>query len=112
MATRGVAPAALGAVLAAGEYVLDVLPSTPSRTGRLGLVARIASGGLCGWFVFRTAAVPFGLAGAGLGIVGALAGAYGGHALRLRAAARVGNVCSGLIEDAIAIGVAAFLVLT
>ena len=37
------------AVAAVGEYVVDVLPNTPSRTQAMGLSARVVSGAFVGW---------------------------------------------------------------
>jgi len=34
---------------ALGEYVVDVLPTTPSRTQAMGLSARVVSGAFVGW---------------------------------------------------------------
>jgi uncharacterized membrane protein len=87
------------AVLAVGELIADQLPTIPSRTTPGPLIARLVSGAFVGWFVA-------GVAGAALGIVGALIGTFGGHALRLKAIASIGAVPAGLVEDAIAIGLA------
>lgn len=95
----------IGAVF---EYVLDVNPKAPARTGPAGLVPRIIGGAFCGWQL----AVMHGgstIAAAVLGAVGAVGGAYGGLALRKKAIDVMGLIPSGLLEDAIAIGLA-FLV--
>lgn len=39
------------AVAAVGEYVVDVLPNTPSRTQAMGLSARVVSGAFVGWMI-------------------------------------------------------------
>jgi len=57
------------AVAAAGEYVVDVLPNTPSRTGAMGLSARIVSGAFAGWMIAGMHA--------GSGLFGAIAGIVG-----------------------------------
>ena len=87
------------AVLALGEYYLDLQPNTPSRTGAVGLSARMVSGAFVGWM---TARAP----GACAAIVGALIGTYGGHALRLRAIKQIGAIPAGLTEDVIAVAIA------
>lgn len=76
-------PAALGllSTAAAGEYVGDKLPNTPNRTSALGLIGRLALGGLAGAIV-ATAFRRKVAGGAGLGALGAAAGTYGGFYLR------------------------------
>jgi uncharacterized membrane protein len=86
-------------VCAAGEYVVDVLPLTPARTRAGSLVLRLASGAFMGH-------VAAGLPGLALGIIGALAGTYGGYLVRTAGIAKIGNVPSGIIEDIVAIGLA------
>ena len=66
---------------AVGELVGDKLPQAPARTAPPGLVTRIAVGALCG------AAILVGngggaLPGVALGILGAIAGTFGGYAYR------------------------------
>src|SRR6476661_1464869 len=39
------------AVAAVGEYVVDVLPNTPSRTQAMGRSARVVSGAFVGWMI-------------------------------------------------------------
>jgi uncharacterized membrane protein len=97
------------AVAAAGEYVVDVLPNTPSRTGAIGLSARIVSGAFAGWTI---AGMHSGSAtlGAIAGVSGALAGTFGGHAVRLAAIARIGGYPAAIAEDVVAAGLAVFVV--
>ena len=97
------------AVAAAGEYVLDVLPATPSRTGALGVSARVVSGAFSGWTI-ATLHGGSAIAGTIAGIGGALIGTYAGHAARIAAMARFGPYPPALTEDLIAIGLAAFAV--
>jgi uncharacterized membrane protein len=94
---------------AVAEYILDALPSTPSRTGPRGLVGRIISGAFVGW-VIATMHGGTGIPGAIAGIVGALIGTYAGHAARLAAIARIGAYPAAFTEDVIAIGLAALIV--
>jgi uncharacterized membrane protein len=98
-----------GVVAAAGEYVADVLPATPSRTEPVGLAARLVSGAFVGWNI---AARHSGsrVAGAVAGVAGASLGTYGGHAARVAAGARIGNVRAGLAEDVLAISLATLIV--
>ena len=96
------------AILALGELVTDLLPQTPSRTSPPALAARIVSGGVVGWIAGSAGGA--GVAGAVVGIVGALIGAYGGRAVRVAAIARIGAIPSALLEDAVAIGLAAYIV--
>ena len=76
-------PAAVGGLTlaAAGEYVGDKLPSTPSRTAPLPLVGRLILGGLVG-AVVATAFRRKVIGGIAMGAVGALAGSYGGFGAR------------------------------
>ena len=96
------------AVFALAEYVGDLLPNTPSRTKPGPLIARLVSGAFVGWFIMRADVAPTAqhFLGAIVGALGALVGAYGGHALRLKAIDKIGAVPAGLVEDAIAIGLA------
>ncbi len=96
-------------VLAIGELISDQLPSTPSRKAPPGFIARIVTGGLCGaaFGLQRDELLPCLLAG----ILGAIAGTLGGYEARVRLARAVGkDLPIALLEDAIAIGGAFFLV--
>ncbi|HEY0615266.1 MAG TPA: hypothetical protein VGC96_11515 [Candidatus Elarobacter sp.] len=97
------------AVAAAGEYVADASPWIPSRTKLPSIIVRPVSGAVAGWFI---AAMHGGstIGGAVCGIVGALAGTYGGHAARLAAIARIGAIPAAVAEDLVAIALAAFFV--
>jgi uncharacterized membrane protein len=97
------------AIAAAGEYVLDVLPNTPSRTGIVGLSARIISGGFVGWMI-ATMHADLGVSGAIAGVAGALIGTFAGHAARLAAIARIGGYPAAIVEDLVAIGLAGYIV--
>jgi uncharacterized membrane protein len=97
------------AVAAVGEYVADILPNTPSRTGAFGLLARSLSGAFVGWTI-ATMHGGSGFFGAIAGIVGALIGAYAGLAARLAAISRIGGYPAAIVEDAVAIGLAALIV--
>jgi uncharacterized membrane protein len=97
------------AVAAVGEYVWDVLPNTPSRTQAMGLSARVISGAFVGWLI-ATMHDGSGMFGAIAGIAGAIIGTYAGHAGRLAAIARIGGYPAAIVEDLLAIGLAAFIV--
>ena len=96
-------------VLAIGELISDQLPTTPSRKAPPGFIARIVTGALCG--------AAFGLQRDELlscllaGILGAVAGTLGGYEARVRLARAAGkDLPIALLEDAIAIGGAYFLI--
>ena len=98
-------------LLAAGEWVIDQLPSTPSRTAPPGFVSRIISGAVCGAAVGTAGGTMLG--GSIAGIAGAIIGTLGGHAFRARlAAAFRRDRPAAFIEDAIALGVALVIGMT
>lgn len=108
--TRGGLAGVVVAILAVLEYVGDLLPNAPSRTGIGPLAFRILSGAVVGWlFVSLHGGAP--IAGCAIGIAGALAGTYGGHAIRMRAIDAIGSVPAALTEDAVAIALAVLAVL-
>src|SRR5579864_8805765 len=89
-------------VLAVVEFIGDQLPSTPPRTRAVGLSARIVTGALTG--ACLAVAGNAGLWwGAIAGIVGAVAGAYGGFHARvgLVRALRVRDFVIAIPEDEI-----------
>ncbi len=92
-------------VCAIGEYVADAMPWIPSRTGPPGLIVRAVSGAIAGWLV-TSAHGGSTVLGAIAGVIGAMLGAYGGHAARLAAIAAIGALPAAILEDAIAIGLA------
>ena len=98
----------LGA-LAILEYAGDLHPNAPPRTQAVGLTARIVSGAFCGGAVAVMSRGSV-LLGALLGAAGAVAGAYGGLAARLRAVQIVGRVPAALLGDAVAIAGAILIV--
>jgi uncharacterized membrane protein len=98
------AAVAVFSVLALGELVADKLPSTPNRTGALGLAGRTVFGGLSGATVAAAGAQSIAL-GAVLGAAGGIAGAYAGYEVRTRLvrALKVPDFVIALLEDAVAI---------
>lgn len=108
--SRHPGPWAIGlGILALLECGLDLVPNAPPRTSTSGLLARAVSGGFVGWMA-GLAAGRSSIAGAIAGAIGAVIGAYGGLAIRLRLSAAIGNVSSGLLEDAVAIVAAVAIV--
>lgn len=97
------------ALVAIGELIADMLPTIPSRTAFPSILIRPLSGAFAGWTI-ATMHGSSPILGAILGIVGALAGTYGGHAARLAAIARIGAVPAAVVEDVVAIGLAALIV--
>jgi uncharacterized membrane protein len=96
--------------MALGELVADKLPSTPNRTGALGLGARIVTGALCGAAFCATTARSVAL-GAVVGAFGGVAGAFAGFEVRHRIVQqlRIPDFVIALLEDALAIGGGFFL---
>jgi uncharacterized membrane protein len=90
--------------LAAGEYVGDKLPGTPSRLAAGPLIARIVSGAACGRaLAARNDGNPIG--GMLAGGAAAVAGAYAGYHLRhyLTSDRKLPDLPLALLEDAVAI---------
>ena len=94
-------------VLAGGELWGDKLRSAPDRIVLAGMLARLVTGGLAG-----AALAPRrqALAGAALGAAAAVAAAYVTFELRKRAMRRFGQTPTGLVEDAITVGAARWVV--
>ncbi len=106
---RGGVWAILASIGALIEYYGDVHPKAPPRTAASGMVPRILAGAFCGWQISLMHRGPA-IGGAILGIVGAVAGAYGSLALREKAIEAIGVVPSGLLEDAIAIALSLVII--
>ena len=98
-------------LFALGELVADKLPKTPSRTAPPGLIARILFGAVCAAAMAVSTAGSVGPAIA-LGVVGALAGTYGGYAVRhaVTASGKLPDLPVALVEDLIAIVLGFFVV--
>ncbi len=98
-------------LLALVELVADQLPSTPSRTKPVGLIARIVLGGLSGGCIALAGGQSLAL-GAVLGGVGGVAGAFAGYEVRTRLvrALNVPDFVIAFLEDAVAIGGGLFIV--
>lgn len=93
------------------EFVVDKLPSTPSRKGARGLTARIVLGGLSGAAVCVAGSQSV-VVGAVLGIAGGVAGAFIGYEIRTRLVKALGvpDFVIAVLEDAFAVGVGFFIV--
>lgn len=92
-------------VLALAELVNDKLPKTPARTAPPSVVIRMVMGA----FAAATLSVGAGasaIVGVILGIVGALAGTFGGYQVRTRTVKTLGvpDFVIALVEDLIAVG--------
>lgn len=96
-------------LLALGEFVGDVLPTTPSRKLAGPFGGRLVSGGVSGAAIGIGAGMP--LVGLALGLAGAVVGTLGGAALRTRLAVAFGrDLPAALVEDALALAAAAIVV--
>jgi uncharacterized membrane protein len=96
--------------LALFELVMDKLPNTPSRKTPPQFIARIFSGGLTGATIGASGEAL--TAGMLLGVVGAVAGTFGGAAVRAKLAAAFGrDLPAALLEDLMAIGLAIIFLL-
>ena len=94
-------------LMAIGELVNDKLPKTPSRLIPPQFITRIVMSALCG--------LAIGISGNGMiigllaGILGAVAGTFGGAKARSLLARAFGrDLPAALLEDAAALGIAAF----
>jgi uncharacterized membrane protein len=95
---------------AAGEFVTDQLPSTPPRTVPVQLGSRIVMGGFSGTALALSVAQPV-ILGIIWGMVGAVAGTFGGYQARMRLvqALKVPDFVVATIEDVVAAGAAFFV---
>jgi uncharacterized membrane protein len=102
---------ALFTLAALGELIADKLPASPNRTAPLGLGARVAFGLLCGAAI-AIAGHQQAWLGALLGLGGSLAGCFAGFEARVRSvkALKCPDFVIALVEDAVAIGGALFVV--
>jgi uncharacterized membrane protein len=102
---------AIFSLAAIGEYVNDLLPRTSKRTAPGPLTARIVLGGLSGACLCVSGGRSP-LAGALLGAIGGLLGAFLGYEARTRLVKRLQmrDALVAIPEDLVAIGLAYFLV--
>ena len=97
-------------VLAIAEIINDKLPKTPSRTAPGGFIPRLVTGALSG--AALGSAVGELVGGLIAGLAGSVAGTFGGYQARMRLVRAIGgnDLPIALLEDAIAVGGAFFLV--
>lgn len=102
---------AIASLLAIGELGADLSPRIPRRTAPGPLAGRLLMGGLCGACLCASAGQSLST-GALLGATGGLIGAFAGYELRRRLVAglNIRDLFVALTEDAIAIGLAWFVV--
>ena len=96
-------------LLALVELTADKLPKTPARTAAPGLIARIVMGAFCGSALSVSAGGSLGgslILAAVIGVIGALAGTFGGYQVRhaLVTRAHLPDFAVALVEDILAIG--------
>jgi uncharacterized membrane protein len=96
-------------LLAIGELVADKLPMIPKRTAPAPLMARIVTGGLCGACLCAAAGISL-FAGALLGGIGGIVGAFLGYGIRKRLDLHFKDLLVAVCEDLLAVGLALFLV--
>ena len=102
---------AVFSLLAISELIADKLPMIPRRTAPAPLMARVVTGGLCGACLCAAAGKLL-LAGALLGGIAGIIGAFLGYGLRKRLVNNfhIKDLVLAVCEDAVAIGLALFLV--
>jgi len=91
---------------AAGELVADKLPGTPSRLAPPGFVGRLAMGALTAGLFAQTRRAPW-LPAAVIGASSAAVAAKVGHDVRARLARHAPDPAVAVVEDAVALGLAA-----
>ncbi len=97
--------------LAIGELITDKLPKTPSRKSPPGFIGRIVTGGLSGAALGSSGGSW--IVGLIAGVIGAIAGTFGGYEFRTRLVKAAGgkDLPIALLEDVIAIA-GAFLIVS
>jgi uncharacterized membrane protein len=100
---------AIFSVLAIGELIADKLPMMSKRTAPAPLMARIITGALCGACLCAAAGKSL-LAGAVLGGISGVIGAFLGYGIRRRLDFHIKDPVVAVCEDVVAVGLAFFLV--
>lgn len=95
--------------LAASELILDKLPGTPPRTSFLGTLVRVSTGATAGTALAELEGEAA-WQGTAVGASCALAGTWATYGLRLWLQRRLPDWLAGLVEDAVVVGAAAYLV--
>jgi uncharacterized membrane protein len=91
---------------AVGELVGDKLPATPSRLEPPGIAGRLALGALAAGLFAQTRKAPW-LGAAAIGASSAVVSAKVGHDVRARLAQHAPDPAVAVVEDALAVGLAA-----
>jgi uncharacterized membrane protein len=103
------ATVAVFSLLAIGELIADKLPMIPKRTAPAPLMARVVTGGLCGACLCAAMGKSL-VAGALLGGIGGIVGAFAGYGIRRRLDLHIKDVVVAVCEDVVAMGLALFLI--
>jgi uncharacterized membrane protein len=105
------AAVAIFSIFAIGELIADKLPTTPKRTALAPLLARILLGALSGASLCVAAGRSL-LAGAFLGGIGSVIGAFVGYEIRRRVVnnLHIKDIFVAVCEDVVAIALACFFV--
>ena len=103
------AAVAIFSLLAIGELIADKLPTIPKRTAPASLTARIVTGAFCGACLCAAGAQSL-VAGALLGAIGAIVGAFLGYSIRRHLDLHINDVVVAVCEDVVTVGLALFLV--
>ena len=90
---------------AAGELVVDKLPTTPSRLEPAGIAGRLVLGASAAGLFARTRRAPW-LPAAAIGAASAIVAAKIGHDVRARLAQHAPDPAVAVVEDALAFGLA------
>ena len=90
---------------AAGELVVDKLPTTPSRLEPPGLIGRLVMGALAAGLFAQTRQAPW-LPSAAIGAASAAVAAKVGHDVRARLAQHAPDPAVAVAEDALALALA------
>ena len=90
---------AIFSLLAIGELIADKLPMIPKRTAPAPLIARVVTGGLCGACLCAAVGKSL-LAGALLGGIGGIVGAFLGYGIRRRLDLHIKDLVVAVCEDA------------
>jgi uncharacterized membrane protein len=96
----------LAVTSAAIELVGDKLPSAPPRTQASGLVPRLVLGGLSAGLLARSASGPV-IEAAAIGAGAAIGAAFAGISARTRLSTHLPPIAAALIEDLVAVALAA-----
>ena len=91
---------------AAGELIVDKLPTTPSRLTPPGIAGRLVLGALAAGLFAQTRQAPW-LPAAAIGATSALVAAKAGHDVRAWLAQYAPDPAIAVVEDALALGLAA-----